>query len=205
MSYAPYKAVKGCSAEVPEIRSAAATMVLKWDGSFSARVAKIRLNALKWIAVADSELSPTVPDHRPRSVSDEDDNDADEEALEMSVASIEETTTCILRGIQIAHSASILLRSQLVAHRSLRLSYDPDHIMSLITLMEVLKAIEKMLRVRRRSALMAAQRSTLKMLAQHILSRFDKVRCVSPSLGGLLLIKFCDLMSPPSSLTKIIR
>ncbi len=197
MSHAPYKAVKGCSAEIHEIRSAAATMVLKWDGSFRARVAKIRLNALKWIAVADSELSPTVPDPRPRLVSDEDDDDADEEALEISVARIEETTRCILRGTQIAHSASILLRSKLVAHRSLGLSYDPEHIVSLMSLLEVLKAIEKMLRVRRRSALLAAQRSTLKMLAQHILSRFDKVRCVSPSLGGLLSIKFCDLMSPP--------
>ena len=197
MSYAPFKAVKGCSAEVHEIRSAAATMVLKWDSSFSARVAKIRLNALKWIAVADSELSPTVPDSRPRSVSDKDDDDADEEALEMSVANIEETTRCILRGIQIAHSASILLRNQLVTHRSLGLPYDPDHIVSLMSLMEVLKAIEKMLRVRRRSALLAAQRSTLKMLAQHILSRFDKVRCVSPSPGGFPLVIFCDLMSPP--------
>jgi hypothetical protein len=178
MSHAPYNAVKGCSAEVHEIRSVAATMVLKWDGSFSARVAKIRLNALNWIAVADSELSPTVPEPRPRSACDEDDDDADKDAFEMSVASIEDTTTCILRGMQIANSASILLRSQLVAHRALGLTYDPDHIVSLISLMEVLKAIEKMLRVRRRSALLAAQRSTLKMLAQNILSRFNKVRCV---------------------------
>jgi hypothetical protein len=178
MSYAPYKAVKGCSAEIPEIRSAAATMVLKWDGSFSARVAKIRLNALSWIAVADSELSPTVPEPRSQSVDDENDDDADDEALEFMVASIEVATTCILRGMQIAHSASILLRSQLVAHRTLGLTYDPDHIVSLMSLMEVLKAIEKMLRVRRRSALLATQRSTLKMLAQHILRRFDKVRCV---------------------------
>ena len=122
MSYAPYKAVKGCSAEIPEIRSAAATMVLKWDGSFAARVAKIRLNALSWIAVADSELSPTVPEPRPRL--------ADEEALELLVASIEVATTCILRGVQIAHSASILLRSQLVAHRGLGLTYDPEHMAS---------------------------------------------------------------------------
>jgi hypothetical protein len=177
MTYAPYKAVKGCSAEIPEIRSAAATMVLKWDCSFAARVAKIRLNALSWIAVADSELSPTVPEPRRLSADEEDEDDADEEALELSVASIEVATTCILRGMQIAHSASILLRCQLVAHRALGLTYDPDHIASLISLMEVLKAIEKMLRVRRRSALLATQRSTLKMLAQHILSRFDKVRC----------------------------
>jgi lysozyme family protein len=127
MSYAPYKAVKGCSAEIPEIRSAAATMVLKWDGSFAARVAKIRLNALSWIAVADSELSPTVPEPRPRSA---DEDDADEEALELLVASIEVATTCILRGVQIAHSASILLRSQLVAHRGLGLTYDPEHMAS---------------------------------------------------------------------------
>ena len=151
MLHAPYKAVKGCSAEVSEIRSEAATNVLKWDGSFRARVAKIRLDALGWVAMADSELSPIVPEPHSRS-EHEDDGDLDDEILASSLASIETATSCIFQGLKIAHSASILLRSQLMAHRALGLSYDPEHMISLMSLMEVLKSIEKMLRVRRRSA-----------------------------------------------------
>ena len=176
MSYAPYKAVKGCSADVPEIRSGAAAMVIKWNGSFKARVAKIRLDALGWIAMADSELSPTVPESHSRSGNEDDDGDVEEYILASSVASIEAATNTILRGMTIAHSASILLRSQLVAHRALRLNYDRDHIPSLMSLMEVLKSIEKMLIVRRRSAVLSFQRSTLKMIASNILKKFDKVR-----------------------------
>mmetsp|Transcript_20449 Transcript_20449/g.44383 ORF Transcript_20449/g.44383 Transcript_20449/m.44383 type:complete len:1312 (+) Transcript_20449:63-3998(+) len=176
MLYAPYKAVKGCSADVPEIRAGVATMVLKWNGSFRARVAKIRVDALGWLAMADSELSPTVPEPHSRHGDVDDDGDAEEIILASSVSSIEAATTCILRGIRIAYSASILLRSQLVAHRALGLNYDPSHLPSLMSLMEVLKSIEKMLRVRRRSAVLSFQRSTLKMIGQNILNRFAKVR-----------------------------
>ena len=176
VSYAPYKAVKGCSADIPEIRSESATMVLRWNASFKARVARIRLDALGWIAMADSELSPTVPETHFRSKNEDDDEDIEEKTLALSVASIEAARTCILRGLQITHTASILLRSHLIAHRALGLNYVPDHIPSLISLLEVLKSIEKMLRVRRRSAVLSIQRSTLKMIAHNILKRFDKVR-----------------------------
>ena len=175
MTYAPYKAVKGCSADIPEIRSGAATMVLKWDGSFSARVEKIRVNALGWIAVAESELSPTVPIPRSPQYED-DDGDFDETVLASSLSSIESATSCILRGLQIVHSASILLRSHLLSHRALGLNYDPGHISSLMSLIEVVKSVEKMLRVRRRTAVLAFQRSTMKIIAENILQRFDKVR-----------------------------
>ena len=110
------------------------------------------------------------------------DDDDDMGALEgkfnlaSSVASIERATSCILRGMKIAYSASILLRSQLIAHRALGLDHDTEHISSLLSLIEVVKSIEKMLRVRRRTAVLAFQRSTLKMIASNILKRFDKVR-----------------------------
>ena len=175
MTYAPYKAVKGCSADIPEIRSGAATMVLKWDGSFSARVEKIRVNALGWIAVAESELSPTVPIPQSSQYED-DDGDFDETVLASSLSNIESATSCILRGLQIVHSASILLRSHLLSHRALGLNYDPGHISSLMSLIEVVKSVEKMLRVRRRTAVLAFQRSTMKIIAENILQRFDKVR-----------------------------
>ena len=172
MLHAPYKAVKGCSADIPEIRSSAATMVLKWDGSFKARVAKIRLDALGWLAVADAELSPIIPEPRDESG---DDTGVEDNIHASSIFSVEAATSCILQGIKIAHSASILLRSQLMAHRALGLNF-PDHIPSIISLIEVLKSVEKMLRVRRRPAVLAFQRSTLKMIASNILKRFDKVR-----------------------------
>mmetsp|Transcript_21613 Transcript_21613/g.52202 ORF Transcript_21613/g.52202 Transcript_21613/m.52202 type:complete len:1326 (+) Transcript_21613:117-4094(+) len=175
MLHAPYKAVKGCSADIPEIRSAAATMVLKWDGSFRARVAKIRLDALGWIAMADSELSPIVPEPHSRSEFEDDDVDVEETILAPSVAIIEAATSCILNGMRLAHSAAVLLRSQLVTHRALGLTYS-DQIPSLISLMEVLKSIEKILRVRRRPSMLSFQRSTLKMIASNILKRFEKVR-----------------------------
>lgn len=178
MTYAPYKAVKGCFGDVAEIRSSAATMVLKWDGSFSTRVSKTRVAAVSWLAVADSELSPTVPIPHYRSIDEENDDDTDEGDIMKSVMGIEVATTCILRGMQIAHSASILLRTQLLTHRALGLKYDPNHIISIMSLMEVLKSIEKMLRVRRRAALLSFQRCTLKMLAQNILKKLDPVRCV---------------------------
>ncbi|EED91652.1 hypothetical protein THAPSDRAFT_262956, partial [Thalassiosira pseudonana CCMP1335] len=151
MLHAPYERVKGCSADIAEIRSGSAALVLKWDGSFKARVSKIRLDALGWLAVADSELSPTVPDSRSQHTDENDDLDL--------------ATSCILRGMKIAHSASILLRGQLVSHRGLGLDIEPDQISSLLALMEVLKSIEKLLRVRRRTAVLAFQRSTLKMIA----------------------------------------
>lgn len=177
MKYAPYKAVKGCSAEIPVIRLEARAMAIKWNGSFKARVAKIRLEALGWLAAADAELSPIVP--RSRAGIEEGDENSDEnsdENLTPGVASTEAATSAILRGLSIAHSASILLRSQLIFHRALRLDYNPDHLPPLMSLMEVLKAIEKMLVVRRRSAVLSFQRSTLKMVASNILKRFDKVR-----------------------------
>ncbi|KAL7551063.1 hypothetical protein ACHAWF_014264 [Thalassiosira exigua] len=185
MTYAPYKAVRGCYADVPEIRSASATMVLKWNASFAARVAKIRLEALGWLAAADSELSPTVPEPRRRTgnqIEEEEDEDGDgdgdgeDAALASSVARIGAATTCIFRGARIARAASILLRSQLATHRALGLKVDSDHLPSLMSLMEVLKSIEKMLRVRRRSAVLSFQRSTLKMIASNILKKFDLVR-----------------------------
>jgi len=46
----------------------------------------------------------------------------------------------------------------------------------MLSLIGVMKAIEKMLRVRRRSAVLALQRSTLKMIASNILKRLEKVR-----------------------------
>lgn len=202
MTYAPYKAVKGCFANVAEIKSSAAMMVLKWDGSFSTRVSKTRVTALSWLAVADSELSSTVPiPQSSRSIDEENEEDTDEGDIVKSVTSIEVATTCILRGMQIAHSASILLRTQLVTHRALGLQYDPNHIISIMSLMEVLKSIEKMLRVRRRAALLSFQRCTLKMLAQNILKKFDTVRyailniylcCVYVSA-----FDFSDLCNPP--------
>ena len=170
MTYTSYKGLKGCSADIPEIRSAVASMVVKWDGSFKARVAKIRINALGWLARADSELSPIVP------VNDDNDDDFDDEAILASLTSIETATSCILRGIQILHSASILLRSHLLTHRVFGLAYDHEHISCLVSLIEVVKSIEKMLRVRRRSAVLSFQRSTLKMIAQNILKCFDKIR-----------------------------
>jgi len=176
MSYAPYKAVKGCSADIPDIRSGAAAMVIKWNGSFKARVAKIRLDTLRWIAMADSDLSPTVPESHSRTRNEHDDEDMHVNSLASSVASIEAATSTILQGMKIAHSASILLHSQLAAHRALRLNYDADHIPSLMSLMEVLKSIEKLLIVRRRSAVLSFQRSTLKMIASNTLKKFDKVR-----------------------------
>ena len=199
MTYAPYKAVKGCFADVAEIRSSAATMVVKWDGSFSTRVSKTRVTALSWLAVADSELSPTVPiPHSSRSIDEENDEDTDEGDIMKSVMSIEVATTCILRGMQIAHSASILLRTQLVTHRALGLKYDPNHILSIMSLLEVLKSIEKMLRVRRRAALLSFQRCTLKMLAQNILKKFDTVRYVHLLLSycfGFNVSNLCNLLS----------
>ena len=176
MKYASYKAVKGCSADIPEIRSGSAAMVLKWNASLRQRVAKIRLDTLGWLAVADSELSPNVPEYNSNFRNEEEEDDAEEQMIISSVASIENATTCILRGLKIAHAASILLRSQLLYHRTLGLKYDPNHIPSLISLIEVLKSIEKMLRVRRRVTILAFQRTTLKMIASNILKSFDKVR-----------------------------
>lgn len=166
MIHAPYEAVKGCSATIHDIRAESASLVLKWDGSFAARVAKIRLDSLGWLASADSELSSTVNS----SLSDDDFN------LAASIASIERATSCILRGLKIAYSASILLRGQLVSHRSLGLNVHSSHMPSILALVEVLKSIEKMLRVRRRAAVLSFQRSTLKMISSNILKRFDRVR-----------------------------
>ena len=176
MKYGSYKGVKGCSADIPEIRSGVASMVLKWDGSFKVRVNKIRVGALGWLARADSELSPNVPQPRTTINVDADEEDVEDDMITSSLESIEATTSCILRGIQILHSASILLRSHLMSHRALGLAYDPNHISCLISLIKVIKSIEKLLKVRRRTAVVSFQRCTLKMIAQNILKRFDKVR-----------------------------
>ena len=103
------------------------------------------MDALGWIAVADSELAPTVPEYRAsrsagNELEEDDDDGMEERILASSVASIESATACILTGTRIAHAASILLRSQLLTHRALGLKYAPDHLPSLISLMEVLKS-----------------------------------------------------------------
>ena len=176
MLHAPYEAVRGCSADSSEIREAAAALVLKWDGSFKVRADKLRISALGWLAVADAELSPTVMGGYPRFNDNDDIVDGGNFTLASSMSDIETASSYILHGVKIAHSASILLRGQLLTHKALGLEHDLSHISSMLSLMEVLKAIEKMLRVRRRSAVLALQRSTLKMIASNILKRFEKVR-----------------------------
>jgi hypothetical protein len=174
MLHAPYEAVKGCSADIGEIRRGSAALVLKWDGSFKARANKIRNDALAWLAVADAELAPIATDSR------HDDGEGASDDGEFnpvnSVGNIERATSCIIRGMKIAHSASITLRSQLIAHRALELDHNPEHTLSYISLIVVLKSVEKMLRVRRRTAVLAFQRATLKMIASNILKRFEGVR-----------------------------
>lgn len=165
MIHAPYEAVKGCSADINEITQGAAALVLKWDGSFKTRVSKIKLDALAWMAVADSELSPTV--------ADDGNEDFDAPIL---VENIERATSCILRGMKIVHSASITLRSQLITHKALDLDQKPEYVMACLTLMAVLKSVEKMLLVRRRTAVLAFQRGTLKMIASNIFKRFENIR-----------------------------
>jgi hypothetical protein len=179
MVHAPYEAVKGCSADVSEIRQGASALVLKWDGSFKARVNKIRLDALAWLAIADAELSSNAGVERNQ---DDDEGEGDfinnEFNAVTSIANIERATSCILRGMKIASSAAITLRSQLITHRALGLKLDQnsEHIPSYLSLIVVLKAVEKMLRVRRRSAVLAFQRATLKMIASNILKRFENIR-----------------------------
>ena len=168
MLHAPYEAVKGCSADLNDIRQGSAALVLKWDGSFQTRVDKIRFNALAWLAVADAELSPTVLG--------DDGAEQDEFDPATSVENIENATSCILRGMKIAHSASITLRSQLITHKALGLEHDPNHIASCLSLVVILKSVEKMLCVRRRSAFNAFQRGTLKMIASNILKRLESIR-----------------------------
>mmetsp|Transcript_22201 Transcript_22201/g.36299 ORF Transcript_22201/g.36299 Transcript_22201/m.36299 type:complete len:1318 (-) Transcript_22201:84-4037(-) len=176
MLHAPYEAVRGCSADSSEIREAAASLVLKWDGSFKARVEKLRLSALGWLAMADSELSPTIVEGYPRFDDNDDIVDGGNFTLASSLTDIETASSYILHGVKIAHSASILLRGQLLTHKALGLELDSSHIPSMLSLIEVLKAIEKMLRVRRRSAVLSLQRSTLTMIASNILKIFEKVR-----------------------------
>jgi len=176
MLHAPYEAVRGCSADSSEIREAAAALVLKWDGSFKARADKLRLSALGWLAMADSELSPIIMEGYPRLDDTDDIVEGGNFTLASSLADIETASLYILHGVKIAHSASILLRGQLLTHKALGLEHDSGHISSMLSLIEVLKAVEKMLRVRRRSAVMALQRSALKMIASNILKIFEKVR-----------------------------
>lgn len=176
MLHAPYEAVRGCSADSSEIRETAAALVLKWDGSFKARADKLRLSALGWLAMADSELSPTIVEGYPRFDDNDEIVDGDNFTLASSLADVETASSYILHGVKIAHSASILLRGQLSSHKALGLEHDSSHIPSMLSLIEVLKAIEKMLRVRRRSAVLALQRSALKMIASNILRIFEKVR-----------------------------
>lgn len=167
MIHVPYESIKGCSADVNEIRENAAALVLKWDGSFRTRANKIKLDALAWLAVADAELSSTV---------DEDNGANAEFNTVTSVESIERATSCILRGIKIAHAASITLRGQLIAHKALGLDHDPKLMAPCLSLLVVLKSVEKMLLVRRRTAVLAFQRGTLKMIASNILKRFEQIR-----------------------------
>lgn len=179
MVHAPYEAVKGCSADVSDIRQGAAALVLKWDGSFKARVNKIRLDALAWLAIADAELSSNAAvEHN----QDDDEGDGDFVNNEFnpvaSIANIERATSCILHGMKIAFSAAITLRSQLITHRALGLKLDQnsEHIGSYVSLIVILRAVEKMLRVRRRAAVFSFQRATLKMIASNILKRFENIR-----------------------------
>ncbi|EJK68491.1 hypothetical protein THAOC_10317 [Thalassiosira oceanica] len=160
MVYSPYKAVKGCFADSREIHAQSKAAIIKWDGSFDSRVARIRFEAVGWLAKADSELcGETLGSH---SLEDEDEL-AETEDIALKV---ESATNVIFRGIKIALSA----------HKALNLGVAKQHIPSINSLMEVLKSIEKMLRSRRRHSVSCIQRATLKMIAASILRRFESVR-----------------------------
>ena len=176
MLYAPYEAVRGCSADSHEIRETAAALVLKWDGSFKARADKLRLGALGWMTMVDSELSPTILEGYPRFEENDDIVDGSNFTLTSSLAEIETASSYILHGVKIATNCALLLRGQLLSHSALGLEHDLGLVPSMLSLIGVMKAIEKMLRVRRRSAVLALQRSTLKMIASNILKRLEKVR-----------------------------
>ena len=174
MVYSPYKAVKGCSADDREIHAQSKAAIIKWDGSFNSRVARIRLEAVGWLATADSELCGEISGSN--SLEDEDELAETDMVPEDLALKLESAANVIFRGIKIAYSASILLRSQLSAHKALNLGVAKQHIPSINSLMEVLKSIEKMLRSRRRHFVSFIQRATLKMVAASILRRFESVR-----------------------------
>ena len=173
MVYSPYKAVKGCFADAREIHAQSKSAIIKWDGSFNSRVARIRLEAVGWLATADSELCGTPGSN---SLEDEDGLAETDMVPEDLALKLESAANVVFRGIKIAYSASILLRSQLSAHKALNLGMAKQHVPAITKLMEVLKSIEKMLRSRRRHSVLCIQRATLKMIAASILQRFEGVR-----------------------------
>jgi hypothetical protein len=128
------------------------------------------------MTMVDSELSPTILEEYPRFEENDDIVDGSNFTSASSLAEIETASSYILHGVKIATNCALLLRGQLLSHSALGLEHDLGLVPSMLSLIGVMKAIEKMLRVRRRSAVLALQRSTLKMIASNILKRLEKVR-----------------------------
>ena len=169
--YAPYEGLRGCtpsaSADPAELRVDTINHVVAEASVLPAAVESLRSDSLRWLAAADSVLASYPPSVAGSGVSTK---------KEEPAVTVENTVTEIVRGIRLARRACTMLRNHLISHSTLDLPIQPGHVLSLMTLCEIVKSVEKLLRVRRRASVVSVQRAAIKMLAASIYRLFESLR-----------------------------
>jgi len=169
--YAPYEGLRGCtpsaSADPAELRVDTIDRVVAQASVLPAAVDSLRSDSLRWLAAADSGLASYPPSVAGSGVSTK---------KEEPAVTVENTVIEIVRGIRLARRACTMLRNHLITHSTLDLPIQPEHVLSLMTLCEIVKSVEKLLRVRRRASVVSVQRAAIKMLAASIYRLFESLR-----------------------------
>ena len=177
--YAPLDRVRGVTTDPVELKTEAVELLKKRDKSFCLNVSKLYKEALAWLVTVETDLSPF--EDIPGEVDTNGRSQAPHEIEFMQenfTSIVEEKTILLLKGLLIAQCTSTTLGSYLIMHRTLEIPVQSDHVSALIQLCVILKSIDKMIRVRRKAAVVRLHRAALKMVSSSIFRRFDRLRYV---------------------------
>ena len=169
MRHAPYEGLRGCTppADPTELRQDAIIQIKAEGQRLSEAANGLQSEALKWVAAADMDLA-----QHPSSVS----GPGGPIRREEPAITVEKTVARIIGGVRLARRASLLLQNYLISHFAFDMAINSDHLPALMALCEIVKSIEQLLCVRRRSSVISIQRAALKLYAASLFRLFESLR-----------------------------
>ena len=181
---APYEGLKGCgnTTNTAELRSQASLEFLAKRTSemeFVQVVAKMKSEALVWLATAESELSPSAIEGGAERCDTKFTSPPTGHQGDPSIAAVEQKASRILAGVGLACRASDMLRSHLATYQALDVALPSCHVQALISLCEIIKATEKALLFRLRPGVERIRGAAIRVLAAAVFERFGALRYVN--------------------------
>ena len=169
MRHAPYEGLRGCTppADSVELRQDAMAQITTEGQRLSEAANGLQSEALKWVAAADVDLAPL-----PSSVS----GPGGPIRKEEPAIAVEKTVARIIGGVRLARRASLLLQNYFMSHYAFDMAIKSDHLPALMALCDIVKSIENVLRVRRRSSVISTQRAAVKLYAASLFRLFESLR-----------------------------